>query len=91
MFSDGSLLYGSVGRTDLVSDDDTVPLTHAQYASVRRLVEEATPDAGLYPTHGFGSFCSSGPASGADSSTVGEQVQSNHALTDQDEAHSFRS
>ena len=87
MFSDGSLLYGSVGRTDLVSDDDTVPLTHAQYASVRRLVEEATPDAGLYPTHGFGSFCSSGPASGADSSTVGEQVQSNHALTDQDEAH----
>ncbi|SDI13646.1 hypothetical protein SAMN04488693_106129 [Arthrobacter subterraneus] len=30
VFSGGSLLYGSVGRTDLVSDDDTVPLTHAQ-------------------------------------------------------------
>ncbi|MFP5314327.1 MAG: MBL fold metallo-hydrolase [Actinomycetes bacterium] len=87
VFSGGSLLYGSVGRTDLVSDDDTVPLTHAQYASVRRLVEEATPEAGLYPTHGFGSFCSSGPASGADSSTIGEQIGSNHALTDQDEDH----
>ncbi|SDI13672.1 hypothetical protein SAMN04488693_106130 [Arthrobacter subterraneus] len=54
---------------------------------MRRLVEEATPDAGLYPTHGFGSFCSAGPASGADSSTVGEQIRSNHALTDQDEDH----
>ncbi|MBE0010987.1 MULTISPECIES: MBL fold metallo-hydrolase [unclassified Arthrobacter] len=87
VFSGGSLLYGSVGRTDLISDDDTVPLAHAQYASVRRLVAEATPEADLYPTHGFGSFCSSGPASGADSSTIGEQVNSNHALTDQDENH----
>ena len=64
VFSGGSLLYGSVGRTDLVSDEDTEELTHAQYSSVRRLAAEATPDAALYPTHGFGSFCSSGPASG---------------------------
>jgi hydroxyacylglutathione hydrolase len=64
VFSGGSLLYGSVGRTDLVSEEDTVPLTHHQYRSVRRLVDEAGKDAGLYPTHGFGSFCSSGPASG---------------------------
>ena len=41
----------------------------------------------LFPTHGFGSFCSSGPASGAGSSTVGEQLASNHALTDPDEDH----
>lgn len=87
VFSGGSLLYGSVGRTDLVSEEDTVPLTHHQYASVRRLVEEAGKDAGLYPTHGFGSFCSSGPASGAESSTIGEQLRENHALTDPDEDH----
>lgn len=87
VFSGGSLLYGSVGRTDLVSDEDTVPLTHHQYASVRRLVDEAGKDAGLYPTHGFGSFCSSGPASGAESSTIGEQLKENHALTDPDEDH----
>ena len=74
VFSGGSLLYGSVGRTDLVSEEDTVPLTHHQYRSVRRLVDEAGKDAGLYPTHGFGSFCSSGPASGAESSTIGEQL-----------------
>ncbi|MGX1159421.1 glyoxylase-like metal-dependent hydrolase (beta-lactamase superfamily II) [Arthrobacter sp. SLBN-100] len=90
VFSGGSLLYGSVGRTDLVSREDTVPLTHHQYASVRRLTEEAGQDAGLYPTHGFGSFCSSGPASGAKSSTIGEQLKENHALTDPDEDHFVR-
>ena len=63
VFSGGSLLYGSVGRTDLVAEADTVGLTHDQYASVRRLAAEAGPDAALFPTHGFGSFCSSGPAS----------------------------
>ncbi|GGI91023.1 MBL fold metallo-hydrolase [Pseudarthrobacter scleromae] len=90
VFSGGSLLYGSVGRTDLVSEEDTVPLTHHQYRSVRRLVDEAGKDAGLYPTHGFGSFCSSGPASGAESSTIGEQLSGNHALTDPDEDHFVR-
>ena len=87
VFSGGSLLYGSVGRTDLVHADDTVKLTHDQYTSVRRLVSESAPEAALYPTHGFGSFCSSGPASGASASTVGEQRDSNHALTDPDEEH----
>ncbi|WP_019482557.1 MBL fold metallo-hydrolase [Arthrobacter sp. TB 23] len=90
VFSGGSLLYGSVGRTDLVSADDTVQLTHDQYASVRRLVEEAAHEAALYPTHGFGSFCSSGPATGAGESTVGEQLSTNHALTDPDEEHFVR-
>lgn len=87
VFSGGSLLYGSVGRTDLVSDDDTETLTRNQYASARRLVAEAVQDAPLYPTHGFGSFCSSGPAAQVDSSTIGEQARDNHALTDLDEDH----
>lgn len=90
VFSGGSLLYGSVGRTDLVSADDTVALTHDQYSSARRLVEEATHDAVLYPTHGFGSFCSSGPLMGASASTVAEQIEANHALTDPDEEHFVR-
>lgn len=85
VFSGGSLLFGSVGRTDLVDPAMTEELTHAQYASVRRLAGEADRGAELYPTHGFGSFCSSGPASGAGSSTLAEQLTSNHALTDADE------
>jgi hydroxyacylglutathione hydrolase len=87
VFSGGSLLFGSVGRTDLVAATDTVGLTHDQYASVRKLVHEAEHDAALFPTHGFGSFCSSGPATGAGSSTIGEQLTANHALTDADEEH----
>lgn len=87
VFSGGSLLYGSVGRTDLVSPHDTAALAHEQYASVRRLSSQASPDAALYPTHGFGSFCSIGPASHQDSSTLGEQSESNHALTDPSEDH----
>ncbi len=90
VFSGGSLLYGSVGRTDLVAEADTVGLARDQYASVRRLVAEARPDAALFPTHGFGSFCSVGPATGAGSSTVGEQLTANHALTDPDEDHFVR-
>jgi hydroxyacylglutathione hydrolase len=90
VFSGGSLLYGSVGRTDLVSHEDTEQLTHAQYSSVRRLAAEAQPDAALYPTHGFGSFCSSGQASSAKSSTVAEQQETNHAFTDADEDHFVR-
>jgi glyoxylase-like metal-dependent hydrolase (beta-lactamase superfamily II)/rhodanese-related sulfurtransferase len=90
VFSGGSLLYGSVGRTDLVAPADTVGLTHDQYASVRRLVAESARDASLFPTHGFGSFCSSGPASGVGSSTIAEQIKGNHALTDPDEDHFVR-
>ncbi|MFB9716800.1 MBL fold metallo-hydrolase [Arthrobacter methylotrophus] len=90
VFSGGSLLYGSVGRTDLIAPEDTAGLAHDQYASVRRLVAEAAPEAVLYPTHGFGSFCSIGPASRVPASTIGEQAATNHALTDPDEDHFVR-
>ena len=86
VFSGGSLLYGSVGRTDLVDPGDTDELTRAQYSSVRRLATAASDRAVLYPTHGFGSFCSSGPATVVDSATIGDQRRDNHALTD-DEDH----
>ncbi|OLT10542.1 MBL fold metallo-hydrolase [Kocuria sp. CNJ-770] len=87
VFSGGSVLYGSVGRTDLLGREHTVGLAHDQYASARRLAQEAGAEAALYPTHGFGSFCSSGPATGASGSTMGEQLETNHVFTDPDEEH----
>jgi hydroxyacylglutathione hydrolase len=87
VFSGGNLLFGSVGRTDLVSPAITTELTHAQYQSARSLAAAAGDEATLHPTHGFGSFCSSGPATGQTSSTIGEQREGNHALTDPDEQH----
>jgi hydroxyacylglutathione hydrolase len=64
VFSGGNLLFGSVGRTDLVDATITAKLTHAQYHSARSPAETAGDEATLHPTHGFGSFCSSGPATG---------------------------
>lgn len=84
VFTGGSMLYGTTGRTDLVSPADTVELSHAQFHSVRRLAAELPAEAAVYPTHGFGSFCASTPASGADGSTVGQEASTNPALT-QDE------
>jgi hydroxyacylglutathione hydrolase len=78
VFTGGSMLYGAVGRTDLISPEQTEPLTRAQYRSVRRLAE-LPDDVAVYPTHGFGSFCSATPTSGT-SSTIGNERQVNVAL-----------
>lgn len=86
VFSGGSMLHGTTGRTDLLDPDDTEGLTHAQYRSVRRLAGELPDDAQVYPTHGFGSFCSASPATG-DSSTIGEQRHTNPALTSDEETY----
>ena len=85
LFSGGSLLYGAVGRTDLVSPSLTEELAHAQHRSVLRLA--ALPaELDLYPTHGFGSFCASGPISSTEPShTIGTQRASNPAMTDDEE------
>ena len=80
VFTGGSMLYGATGRTDLVSPEATDELTHAQYHSVRRLAHELPAEAQVFPTHGFGSFCSATPTSGT-SSTIGEQQRVNPALT----------
>ena len=90
VFSGGSLLYGSVGRTDLVADTATDELARAQYESVRKLAAMVNDDAGLYPTHGFGSFCSSGPSVVADVMTIGEQRVHNLVFTDLDVDHFVR-
>ena len=57
VYTGGSVLYGSVGRTDLVAPQLTRQLAFAQHASVRRLVDTLPAQAPIYPTHGFGSWC----------------------------------
>jgi hydroxyacylglutathione hydrolase len=85
VFTGGSLLHGSTGRTDLLGPDNTAELSRAQYDSVRRLARELPGTATVCPTHGFGSFCSapsgSGTATAGPSSTIDAERRVNPALT----------
>lgn len=79
VFSGGSLLYGTVGRTDLVSARLTRSLATEQVGSARRLAG-LPGTTRLFPTHGFGSFCSSGGGTDADASTIADEREKNLAL-----------
>jgi glyoxylase-like metal-dependent hydrolase (beta-lactamase superfamily II) len=79
VFTGGSLLYGSTGRPDLLGREHAEPLARHQHASAHRLVAELPDDTPIYPTHGFGSFCSATPTSG-DAATIGSQRTANPAL-----------
>lgn len=78
-FTGGSLLFGTTGRTDLLGDEHAERLARAQHASAHRLAGLLPDGASLWPTHGFGSFCSAGTASG-DGSTIGREWLVNPAL-----------
>ncbi|HUC58103.1 MAG TPA: MBL fold metallo-hydrolase [Streptosporangiaceae bacterium] len=80
VFSGGSLLNGSTGRTDLLGSQHSAELARAQHASARRLASELPSDAVIYATHGFGSFCSATQTSG-EASTIGDELAANPALT----------
>ena len=86
LFSGGALLVGGVARTDLVSPDQTGPLTRAAWRSLQRL--RALPDdLRVYPTHGTGSFCST-PGEGQRTTTIGAERAHNLLLAAPDE-HAF--
>ena len=86
VFTGGSLLYGTTGRPDLLGPQHTHDLVHAQYASVQRLVTELPDDAEVFPTHGFGSFCSA-TQSEATTSTIGQERRTNTVLTETEERY----
>ncbi|MCX2731531.1 MBL fold metallo-hydrolase [Saccharopolyspora sp. NFXS83] len=80
VFTGGSLLFGTTGRTDLLGEQHSENLARHQHASAQKLVSTLPDGAQIWPTHGFGSFCSATQASG-DSATLGEQKRINPALT----------
>lgn len=87
VFTGGSMLVGSAGRTDLVSPGMTLTLTREQYRSLRRLLDTLPDDVLVYPTHGAGSFC--GATMGetpARRSTIGQERHVSPAANVHDEA-----
>jgi len=79
VFSGGSLLVGSAGRSDLLGDERASQLARLQFGSVMRLAR-LPEDVGLYPTHGEGSFCTVTTA-GTHTSTIGAEKASNPVLS----------
>jgi glyoxylase-like metal-dependent hydrolase (beta-lactamase superfamily II)/rhodanese-related sulfurtransferase len=80
VFTGGSLLFGTTGRTDLLGDQHAHTLAEHQHASVQRLADLLPDGAQVWPTHGFGSFCAA-TQSDAPSSTVGREREVNPALS----------
>jgi hydroxyacylglutathione hydrolase len=91
LFTGGSMLVGSAGRTDLVSPGMTLTLTRDQYHSLRRLLDTMPDEVLVYPTHGAGSFCGAtmdGPS--ARRSTIGQERLTSPASHAHDEAEFVR-
>ncbi len=85
VFTGGSLLYGTVGRTDLIAPEVVDELTRAQYRSAHRLADLLPDEAQVHPTHGFGSFCASASGDGESDGTLATERRVNLALTAADE------
>lgn len=87
LFSGGSMLHGATGRTDLFDPAATEMLAHAQWRSAHRMAETLKPQTSLYPTHGFGSFCSSAPVQSIVDETLSGQWATNPALVFDEERY----
>ena len=85
VFSGGSLLHGSVGRTDLGAPGSAEPLARQQYRSVRKLVASLATSVAVHPTHGFGSLCSSGRRLSGEPGTIADELLDNDAFVADDE------
>ena len=84
LFSGGSLLVGSVARTDLISPDRTETLTRELWRSLQEGILSLSDHLAVYPTHGAGSFCSAAP--GAKRwTTIGTERATNPLLAAGDE------
>lgn len=83
LLSGGSLMVGTVGRTDLCGPELAVPLAHEMFRGLRRF--DTLPDTlAVYPTHGAGSFCSA-PGGSQRTSTLGHERATNPLFSIVDE------
>ena len=84
LFSGGSLLVGSVARTDLIAPEATEDLARQLWRSLHEQILTLPDDLPVYPTHGAGSFCSA-PAGGNRTTTIGAEKAANQLLAARDE------
>jgi len=85
VFSGGTLMAGGVARPDLIAPELTTPLAHDAYRSVHHLLDTLPGNVEVRPTHGGGSFCSTGPASHGGVSTIASERTGHPAVVAPDQ------
>jgi len=86
LFSGGALIVGGAARSDLAGAELTERLTRQTFETLQHAFSDLPDETELLPTHGGGSFCSTGI--GTDhTSTLGEERASNALLSMSD--HTF--
>jgi hydroxyacylglutathione hydrolase len=78
--SGGSLMVGTVGRTDLLGDARREELARDLYEALQDRILTLPDELAVYPTHGAGSFCSA-PGGGERTTTIGRERATNPMLT----------
>ena len=87
LFTGGALIPGGAARTDLLGDDRTVELARMLYRTLHERLAALPDETIVHPTHGGGSFCSTGGGSGDRSTTLGFERKNNPLfLADSEEA-----
>lgn len=84
VFTGGTLIVGGAARPDLLGDAHTLGLARAAYRSIHARLLTLPDHVPVYPTHGAGSFCSTG-GDGARSTTIGAERAGNPLLQAPDE------
>jgi glyoxylase-like metal-dependent hydrolase (beta-lactamase superfamily II)/rhodanese-related sulfurtransferase len=84
LFSGGSLMVGTVGRTDLLGPEPVERLTRQLFHSLRERILTLPDDLPVYPTHGAGSFCAA-PGTSERTTTIGHERATNALLAIDDE------
>ena len=76
LFSGGALIVGGAARTDLLTPELTLPLTHDLYHTIHHKLLKLPDGLEVFPTHGAGSYCVA-PASKERTTTIGNERTNN--------------
>ena len=79
LFSGGSLMVGTVGRTDLLGPAPQDDLARRLFRALRDEILTLPDELAVYPTHGAGSFCSA-PGATDRTTTIGHERATNLLL-----------
>jgi len=80
VFSGGALIVGGAARTDLVGEENTLPLARELYRTIHGKLMTLPDDVAVFPTHGAGSYCAA-PSIPMRRTTIGRERATNPLAT----------